>query len=144
MRAEVMCVFTRDEWNLGFSVMGVDTIDGLKRSFDRLHNLLQSEKAFRDFYSFCFNFAKEPGFGVRTLPIEVANQMWKLVLEGRFNRLDVWLAFLEHRNVKAVTKDIWDMTLTFAITIKEDLSNFDEDGAWPVLLDDFVEHLRGT
>jgi len=41
--------------------------------------------------------------------------------------------------VKAVTKDVWDMLFTFSTSINDDMSNFDEDGAWPVLLDEFVE-----
>jgi DCN1-like protein 4/5 len=52
------------------------------------------------------------------------------------------LAFLTERSVKAVTKDVWDMLLAFSTTIDDDMSNFDEDGAWPVLLDEFVEWFR--
>ena len=30
-----------------------------------------------------------------------------------------------------VTKDVWDMLLTFASDISSDLSDYDDDGAWP-------------
>ena len=148
--------------------MGVDSIEKLRGAFDRLRQSLQDEQArpqtardaapcvvaraalssprpaqeFRDYYGFCFNFAKEPGFGVRTLPVEVALQMWELTLKGRCKFLERWCTFVQEKNVKAVTKDVWDMLLTFSKSINEDMSNFDEDGAWPVLLDDFVEWHR--
>jgi len=142
MKAKTMCVFTRDEWMAGMTSMGCDTLEGLKGSFDTLKAQLADAAAFKDYYSFCFGFAKEPGPSVRSIPIDVANAMWQLTLAGRFKHLDAWTEFLEKRKEKAITKDVWDMLLTFHTDIKPDLSNFDDDGAWPVCLDDFVEHLR--
>jgi len=111
----------------------------MKAAFPALRAQLDEPTAFRDFYGFCFGFAKDPGFGVRTLPMDVASQMWQLILGQRFKYLDAWLEFCEVKQVKAVTKDVWDMLFTFSTSINDDMSNFDEDGAWPVLLDEFVE-----
>jgi len=142
MRAKTMCVFTSEEWTQGMTAMGCDSVETMKGGFASLRGQLEDPQQFRDFYSFCFGFAKEPGFGVRSLTIDVARQMWQLTLGGRFKYLPQWFAFLETTNERAVTKDVWDMLLTFATTINDDMSNFDDDGAWPVLLDDFVEWRR--
>ena len=67
MKAATMCVFTRQEWMHGFTVLGCDSLEKLRGSFDALRGKLRDDAQFRDFYTFCFAFAKEPGFGVRTL-----------------------------------------------------------------------------
>uniref|UniRef100_M4AIK5 DCN1-like protein n=2 Tax=Xiphophorus TaxID=8082 RepID=M4AIK5_XIPMA len=47
--------------------------------------------------------------------------------------------FARQSKYKVVNKDQWCNVLEFSRTINLDLSNYDEDGAWPVLLDEFVE-----
>ena len=73
---------------------------------------------------------------------ERAAQMWQLTLSERFGLLGDWTTFLQEKAVKVVTTDVWNMLLTFASDIEDDLSNYDEDGAWPVMIDDFVEWLQ--
>ena len=41
-----------------------------------------------------------------------------------------------------MNKDQWYNVLEFSRTVNADASNYDEDGAWPVLLDEFVTWLR--
>ena len=193
MRAETMCIFTREEWTRGLTDMGVDSIEGLVRaprhvagacaaaagrreldrrvlhwhatragsscmaashaacyggrcfapptislppravcrqreSFDELRQLLEDADAFRDYYTWCFGFSKEPGYGVRTLPIDVAVQMWQLTLGERLNHLKDWIAFLEVKQIKAITKDVWDMLLTFGTDVDAEMTNYDDEG----------------
>uniref|UniRef100_A0A3B3RLF7 DCN1-like protein n=1 Tax=Paramormyrops kingsleyae TaxID=1676925 RepID=A0A3B3RLF7_9TELE len=47
--------------------------------------------------------------------------------------------FARQSKYKVMNKDQWCNVLEFSRTINLDLSNYDEDGAWPVLLDEFVE-----
>ena len=41
-----------------------------------------------------------------------------------------------------MSQDEWSMMLNFFVEIKPDCSNYADDGAWPLLLDDYVEWRR--
>lgn len=53
---------------------------------------------------------------------------------------DLWRTFLEERWTRSVNKDMWNMTLEFALKAMADdsLSFWSENGAWPSVIDDFV------
>tara|TARA_B110001452_G_scaffold35089_1_gene27032 strand:+ start:328 stop:1101 length:774 start_codon:yes stop_codon:yes gene_type:complete len=144
MRAKTMCVFTLEEWTLGFTEMGVESVDALKGKFDALRAKLDDTDNYRNFYSWCFDFSKEPGHGVRTVPTEVACQMWQLTLGARHPApVARWLEFVQTKGIKVVTKDVWEMLLTFVTTVnQDDMADYDDEGAWPVLIDDYVEWFR--
>jgi DCN1-like protein 1/2 len=144
MRAKTMCVFTLEEWTRGFVAMGVESVQALSGEFVKLRALLEDTESFREYYSWCFDFSKEPGHGVRTLAIEVARQMWQLTLGPRHAEpLERWLEFVQAKGIKVVTKDVWDMLLTFLNDVSQgDMADYDDEGAWPVLIDDYVEWFR--
>ena len=50
-----------------------------------------------------------------------------------------WFEFLREEAPKGITRDQWSLFLTFVTQVSEDMSDYDEDGAWPCLIDDFVD-----
>lgn len=99
-------------------------------------------KYFKQVYQFTFTYNLTDG--ARVLPIEVATDYWRLLLADKFSRLEDWITFIEDVNQRSVTRDTWDMILEFCIYLDKnpDLDEYDEEGAWPSIIDEFVEYLK--
>jgi DCN1-like protein 1/2 len=139
LKAKTPCEFSRTEFVEGCLAMDVDTLQKLRKKVTSLCDMIEAPEDFRSFYAFAFDYNKPPG--QRSLPIDTARVLWPLLFGDRFALLDLWLKFLEPRS-HAISRDSYILLLDFATTILPDLSNFDENDAWPVLIDEFVDFVK--
>eukprot|EP00981_Chlorochromonas_danica_P001274 scaffold268_cov210-Ochromonas_danica.AAC.69 len=86
--------------------------------------------------------ALDPGFLDRSefREKDVIVQLLPLVLdEQRAPHLSLFLSFLSSCSHTRITLDQWDSFLLFNHNVHVNLDNWEEGGAWPLLLDEYVE-----
>jgi len=130
---------SRSEFVNGMTNQGLDTIDKMKVESKRLSSLTNDPKFFKDFYRWLFDFLKEEN-DRKTIDSDAAYEMWSLILPSQWKLTKEWIDYCQFTKLKVVAKDLWEQVLEFTKEVKEDLSNHDPDGAWPVIIDEFVEY----
>ena len=101
-------------------------------------------------YQNTFFIARTPG--QKSIVLEVATEYWRVLFSApsvdwsspTSPWLEWWLEFLNERFKKSINRDIWDQTFALFEKSMEDesLSWWDENGAWPSVIDDFVTFVR--
>lgn len=145
MKATTVGELTLDQFVTGLGALNVTSIDDLKKACPRLRTQLYSdEKMFRMVYLHAYPFNCPPG--IKCLQQDVAIALWNILMPPRqYEHLAAWIAFLEKNHNKAISRDTWNMFLDFTTSVGKDFADYDaDDGAWPVLMDEFVTHMRGS
>jgi DCN1-like protein 1/2 len=153
--AATMCEWSRDEFVGGMrgllgggSGSGGVGLASLKAAIPSLRREMADPSKFSQMYAYAFGWAAEKG--QKCLQLDTALAMWRLLLGegtprpgGAWPLLERWLDFLKQAHAgRAIGRDTWLQLLEFVRTVKPDMSDYDENGAWPYLLDEFVELCR--
>ncbi|KAI3810076.1 hypothetical protein L1987_19683 [Smallanthus sonchifolius] len=140
MKAATMCEFSKQEFVGGLQSLGIDSLEKFRERIPSMRSELKDEQKFKEIYNFAFGWAKEKG--QKSLALDTAIGMWQLLFEeNQWPLVDDWCQFLQARHNKAISRDTWSQLLEFARSVDPALSNYDADGAWPYLIDEFVEYL---
>ncbi|XP_010245549.1 PREDICTED: DCN1-like protein 4 isoform X2 [Nelumbo nucifera] len=141
MKAEKQGYFTLDEWRRGLKALRADTISKLKKALPELEKEVRRPPNFVDFYSYAFRYCLTEE-KQKSIDIESICQLLDLVLGSQFHpQVDMLIDYLKtQKDYKVINMDQWMGFLRFCNEISfPDLSNYDPDLAWPLILDNFVE-----
>lgn len=151
LNAADMGYFTKEEFMAGLEKMNVDSVEKLISSLPMMRKELADPTKFKEIYRYAFQFSKSDK-EQKSLDLETADGILGLLLGGYENEdvsikpyphMTAFRTFLkEQTQYKVINMDQWMSILEFSKSVKEDLSDYDENAAWPVLLDMFVEWKR--
>uniref|UniRef100_A0A6B2LFK6 Defective in cullin neddylation protein n=1 Tax=Arcella intermedia TaxID=1963864 RepID=A0A6B2LFK6_9EUKA len=135
-RAKSPNQLTKQEFVDGFKRLQCSNLNDLKSKIRGIKKDLEDENIFKEFYIYMFDFTKG---NKKTLDLPVALYLWETLLTNKFPHLKNWIAFIQEHHKKAINKDTWILLLDFS---KINLNEYDADGAWPSLIDEFVEYVK--
>ena len=138
--AKQPALILREEWAEGMVAIGCDSLEKLKAFVVALEPYALEKRAFRDFFKFVFLFSREGTH--RTIEKDIVAALLPIAIGDRSAHTASFLAFLENSSTTRVTLDQWCSLLEFSDTVAPDFEGYEEDGAWPLLLDEYVEQAR--
>ncbi|KAJ3031829.1 UNVERIFIED_CONTAM: DCN1-like protein 4 [Siphonaria sp. JEL0065] len=145
--ANQMAVFTRGEWMNGMQLLDVDSTQKLKRKLSSLDSVFGNPAEVKELYKWAFTFGKESK-EVKYIGVDIAKGLWELILTNTsvYRHVNEFIKYLNDEegglnSVKVINKDQWMSFYDFSTSVKQDLSNYEDNSAWPVLLDEFVEYV---
>ena len=144
--ASQMGYFTREEWKSGADMLAVATSP--ESLLERLSQIYTATRRngpkLRELHIFTHNFCREER--KKNIDVGAAVAMLPLLHGDAFpDHIPNLCEFLQgHETAKkrGVSGDEWSMMLNFVAEVEPDCSNYQDDGAWPLLLDDYVDWYR--
>ncbi|KAH9821254.1 Cullin binding-domain-containing protein [Melampsora americana] len=126
-----------------------DLIQFQKSHIESLSNhLKEDEEYFQLIYRYVFDFGKDEG--QKSFALETAIAFWEMLIplaptpDGhpfKHEYLEWWFQLLRSKG-KAVSRDTWNLFGDFVEQFDDGFTNYDESGAWPSMIDDYVELAR--
>ncbi|KAF7814475.1 DCN1-like protein 4 [Senna tora] len=144
MKAEKQGYFTLDEWRRGLKAVRADTISKLKKSLVDLEKEVMRPSNLSDFYSYAFRYCLTEE-KQKSIDIESICELLTLVLGSQFpSQVYLFVEYLKTQNdYKVINMDQWMGFFRFCNEISfPELSNYNPEHAWPLVLDNFVEWVR--
>ncbi|EGG16608.1 hypothetical protein DFA_07586 [Cavenderia fasciculata] len=143
MNADKMGYFQKEEFVVGLEKLKSYDLVTLKKELIQLTaQVLGDPNKFLELYKFSFGYSSEL-VNKKLLDVNTAAELLELVLPQSVHTPN-FVSFLrsDKHNLKVINKDHWLCYNEFSKTVKRDLSNYDQQDAWPLLFDTFVEFVQ--
>ncbi|KAH7000373.1 Cullin binding-domain-containing protein [Ilyonectria destructans] len=149
VQAPTVGVITKKGYVDGWKVTGVGATHQEHAAYiQKLISSLSKDTAlFKKVYRHTFVAGRESD--QKALSLENAVIYWGILFSApgmawktkSHDFLELWKSFLSEKWTRSVNRDMWNMALEFALKTMSDetLAFWNEDGAWPSVIDDFVE-----
>ena len=142
-------IIYRHEFVAGMKAMGCATLEQLQEKVTELRGQLEGDTAlFHSFFAFVFHFVRNTQESNRkTIGMDTARRLLHSLLASRYpHHIEPFVRYLEQlgegRPGLRMTYDQWSSVLEWCETVDAEYSQYEEEGSWPVLLDDFIDWLR--
>jgi len=140
MGATRMGFLSREEWNRGNMVFDFQSAKKLKIDLSQFRAAMnfQSQNA-KLLHRFGFDFCRDEG--KKILDKETAIIMLHCLMIGRWNLIQTFTNYFKNSSYRGMNRDQWNNVFEFAKVYGsfEDAAAYDPNGAWPVMIDEFVQ-----
>ncbi|SCU87047.1 LAFA_0E04368g1_1 [Lachancea sp. 'fantastica'] len=145
---------TRDQFVGGWHSIFCDTFEDIRTTLIEQSGRLQRNPEYLEtIYKYTYGLVLEPN--QKALQLESAQEYWnlffgrstdaKLAVQPSNTLLELWQGFLSSRGHIKISRDVWQMFFKFIqkySTVEALKSEYNELDAWPLLIDEFYEHLE--
>jgi DCN1-like protein 1/2 len=138
LEAKRQYVLTSEEFN-NFQKNGCKNMKEIKGKIGSWRKDLKDNAIFKEFYRFVFDYSRE---NKKVLDLEFALPTWELLFQERYPLIEKWCQFVKSFHKKPITKDVWLQFFDFINDVGVNLHQYEDDGAWPVLIDEYVQFLK--
>jgi len=137
--ANSLMEWTKAEFTEGFANVGCSSLSDIKRLFaDVARKIKSNNKVLTCFYRWLFQYVCEDK--KKSIPKETAVYVWQTILGPmKLPLLKMFIKFVEKSDqYNVISRDPWCYTLEFLLSTSS-VKDFEDDGSWPLIIDDFIE-----
>jgi len=140
-KAVVLGEISKKEFIDTLTRIGIDSISKLENDIKSLKTSIDgSESTYKELYNYTYDLGKMEN--QKNVSLDMAIELWNVVLSNKFKDSEIWFNFLREKHNLAISRDCWTLFFDFVKIANDSIDKYDSDGAWPVLIDEFVEYYK--